>query len=358
MTSPTPEQPATPDSSRPSRRRFRKRWAFGPLLLLVALYLVHHLVAEVGWTDLLARVRTARPGPLVLAALFLVGHLWMWGYRWKLAIRRVDSTPRRRIIYSALAAAASINLMAPFARILGGLLRARYVARAGQYSVAAFYGGVLFDQAVHFVVMTTITLLAMVGGLALAGRDLAATALGVAAALLIAGFFFWQERLTARGPAALARYLAQLGERRHGFVSRLLTRGKETLDMLARLLADRSLRFQSAAIGVVVFLMTAAAQGLVFEALGLRPGVMVVLVSVALSTAAGTIVGTPGGLGATEAAMIALYVALDVQRIDAAAAALLFRALYYIVVLAVGVPATAFLELGMAKRRRRGRNAS
>lgn len=357
MTSPTPEQPATPDSSRPSRRRFRKRWAFGPLLLLVALYLVHHLVAEVGWSDLLARVRTARPGPLALAALFLVGHLWLWGYRWKLAIRRVDSTPRRRIIYAALAAAASINLMAPFARILGGLLRARYVARAGQYSVAAFYGGVLFDQAVHFVVMTTITLLAMVGGLALAGRDLAAIALGVVAALLIGGFFFWQERLTARGPAALARYLAQLGERRHGFVSRLLTRGKETLDMLARLLADRSLRFQSAAVGVGVFLMTALAQGLVFEALGLRPGAMVVLVSVALSTAAGTIVGTPGGLGATEAAMIALYVALDVQRLDAAAAALLFRALYYIVVLAVGVPATAFLELGMAKRRRRGRAA-
>ena len=56
----------------------------------------------------------------------------LWGYRWKLAIRRVDPTPRRRVIYAALAAAASVNLVAPFARVLGGLLRARYLARAGR----------------------------------------------------------------------------------------------------------------------------------------------------------------------------------------------------------------------------------
>jgi hypothetical protein len=64
----------------------------------------------------------------------------------EIAIRRVDPTPRRRIIYPALAAAASVNLVAPFAKVLGGLLRARYVARDGQKTVGAFLGVVLFDQ--------------------------------------------------------------------------------------------------------------------------------------------------------------------------------------------------------------------
>ncbi|HZI63522.1 MAG TPA: flippase-like domain-containing protein, partial [Thermoanaerobaculia bacterium] len=200
------------------------------------------------------------------------------------------------------------------------------------------------------VVMSALTGLAVVAGAALAGKTLAAALTGVAVALLLAAFLRWEERLTARGPAWLARWMARRGSGR-GLGARLLARGQETVEMLARLLADRPLRFQAALLGVGIFLLAALAQGAVFHALGSRPHPLVVVVTVALGTAAGTLAGTPGGLGAAEAAMIAVLVALRVNPLDAAAAALLYRALYYAVVLLSGLPAAAYLEWGLNRGR-------
>jgi uncharacterized protein (TIRG00374 family) len=334
-----------------SRSAHRPRWRFVvvPLVLAVAAYLVHRLVAAVGWRDLVDRLRDASPAWLLAAAGCVLLHLWLWGYRWKVAIRRVDARPRRRVIYAALAAAASVNLVAPFARVLGGLLRARYLARSGSHSLAAFYGVVLFDQIAHLVVMTALTGAAVVCGLWLLGRDLASMALGLVLAATLAAFFFWEERLTAHGPQWIADWLESRSRRHRGLRRSAFARGHETLRMLAGLLADRGLRFEAAGLGIALFLASALAQGAVFAALGEHPGALVVAVTVALGTAAGTLAGTPGGLGATEAAMIALYVALDVDRLDAAAAALAYRGVYYAVVFATGVPSAAILEWRLGK---------
>ncbi len=330
-------------------RRLRLRFVALPLVLAIAVYLVHHLVAAVGWNDLALRLRGARWEGLALGAGCVLLHLWLWGYRWKVAIRRVDERPRRRVIFAALAAAASVNLVAPFARVLGGLLRARYLSRSGSHSLAAFYGVVLFDQIAHMVVMAVLTGGAVVSGLWLLGRWGWALALGILLAVLLGAFFFWEERLTAHGPQWLASWLESRAQRRRGLLGAALVRGHETLRMLAGLLADRRLRGQAALLGIAIFLASALAQGAVFAALGEHPGALVVMVTVALGTAAGTLAGTPGGLGATEAAMIALYVALDVDRLDAAAAALAYRAVYYAVVFATGLPSAALLEWRLAR---------
>ena len=343
-------------SARTVRRRLR--YLLVPLLLGLALWLVHRLVAAVGWQDLAERLRAARWSYVALAAGASLLHLFLWGYRWKLAIRRVDARPRRRLIYAALAAAASVNLVAPFARVLGGLLRARYLARSGSHSLAAFYGVVLFDQIAHLVVMATVTLGAVVGGLWLAGRPTLALGLGVLAALLVVAFVLWEERLTAHGPQWLADWLESRAESRRGLRGSLFARGHETLQMLARLLADPRLRWQAALLGLGLFGASCAAQAATFSALGERPGLLVVMVTVALGTAVGTLAGTPGGLGATEAAMIALYVELDVDRLDAAAAALAYRAVYYAVVFATGLPSAAILEWRLARDARAQRAAA
>jgi hypothetical protein len=324
--------------------RRRLRYLVVPLILVVALYFVHRLVESVGWQDLAGRLRSARWSWLALAAAAVVGHLYLWGYRWKVAIRRVDQRPRRRLIYAALAAAASVNLVAPFARVLGGLLRARYLSRSGSHSLAAFYGVVLFDQIVHLVVMVSITGVAVVCGLWLTGSSPLALALGGGLAIALVAFVFWEERLTAHGPQWLASWLESRAQSHRGLRRSVFARGHETLRMLAGLLADRRLRVETTLLGLAIFLTSAAAQGAVFKALGEWPGALVVMVTVALGTAAGTLAGTPGGLGATEAAMIALYVALDVDRLDAAAAALAYRAVYYVVVFATGLPSAAILE--------------
>lgn len=316
----------------------------------MAIFLVHHLVAAVGWADLVARLRDASAGWLAVAAGLVVLHLWLWGFRWKVAIRRVDAAPRRRVIYAALAAAASVNLVAPFARVLGGLLRARYLSRSGSHSLAAFYGVVLFDQVAHIVVMAVVTGSAVVCGLFLIDRWVLSVALGLLLVVVVGAFFVWEERLTAHGPQWLADWLEARTDKHRGLRRSLLARGHETLRMLAGLLADRRLRAQAAALGMALFAASVLAQWAVFEALGEHPGMLVVMVTVALGNAAGTLAGTPGGLGATEAAMIALYVALDVDRLDAAAAALAYRAVYYAVVFATGLPSAAILEWRLARK--------
>jgi uncharacterized membrane protein YbhN (UPF0104 family) len=62
------------------------------------------------------------------------------------------------------------------------------------------------------------------------------------------------------------------------------------------------------------------------------------------------LMGTPGGLGTTEATMVAAYVALGVDRVSAGAATLLFRGLHYALVIAVGGPALVGFELRSAWR--------
>ena len=113
---------------------------------------------------------------------------------------------------------------------------------------------------------------------------------------------------------------------------------------MAGLFGDRRLSFAAAALGLAFALLNALAQWTVFAALGVAPNFFVVMAVVALGTAAGIALGTPGGAGASEAAMIAAFAALGVDRVDATAATLLYRALHYASVLAVGAPALIYLE--------------
>lgn len=325
------------------------RPALGILLLLLALWLVARFLAEVGWRDVGARLRSARPGWIAAAVACHLAQLWLWGFRWKLAIRRVDSTPRRRVIYAALAAAAAVNHVAPFARLLGGLLRARYLARAGQFTAAAFYGVVLFDQLSHLGVMLSLTLLALVVGALLAHNYALAAGMAAAAAALGGVVLAWTGS-NGETSSRFARRLARSRLAQWGPARSLASQGGETMTIFARLFADRRLRWQVTGLGLVIYAVAVTAQTFVFYAIGASPSPLVVAVTVSLGIAAGTLAGTPGGLGAAEAAMMALYVALGVDQVTAAAAALLYRFLYYTVVLATGVPSALLLEWKLPRR--------
>jgi undecaprenyl-diphosphatase len=301
-----------------------------------------------------ARIVTARPWALGVGVGFVVLHLFLWAFRWKLAIRRVDPTPRRRIIYPALAAAASVNLVAPFAKVLGGLLRARYVARDGQKTVGAFLGVVLFDQWAHFLVMSALTLGAIIAGLTAGHRYWLAVVLGGGAVVLGGVLHLWAMR-QARDAQALARRFADSRWASWGPFRPLRQHGSETLETFSRLLADVRLRWQATALGLLVFLAAAGAQAAAFWALGSPAPFLVVCVTVALSSAVATLAATPGGVGVTEASMIGLFVWLGVDRVTAAAAALLYRAVYYLVVLATGLPSAFALEWFVVRERRRSR---
>ena len=128
-------------------------------------------------------------------------------------------------------------------------------------------------------------------------------------------------------------------------MQRFYAHGHEAVGVFVRLLGEGPLQWQAGLLGLIYFIVNAVAQWLIFLSLGERVSPLIVVAGVALGHAAGALTGTPGGLGTTEAAMVASFEAMGVDPIEAAAGTLLFRGLHYAVVLAIGLPSLLALEI-------------
>jgi uncharacterized membrane protein YbhN (UPF0104 family) len=355
-------------------------------LAAVAVYLTWRLLGSIGWSALGHRVAAARRLPLAAALAALSLRFVFWDARFRSASRRAFGAATRPVLgWFVLLASSALHLLTPSARLIGGLVRARYLARAARRGVPGVFGVVLFDQLAHHAVMIAATWVA----LAATALALRRTALGLAAVasgvvLVALGWLTLRrqdgrslpERLAARLARASAADLAAAelaaAESGEGAGSAgtnlpskaapgtagseswhrpLLVGGREAVAVCARLLGDRSLLAPVVVFGMGYFLANAAAQWLVFAALGEPVDPLTVVTVVALGNAAGLFTGTPGGAGTTEAAMVPLYVMLGVGAPAAAAGTLVYRGLHYAGVLAAGLPALAVLELRGPRRR-------
>src|SRR5215813_9552227 len=98
-----------------------------------------------GWGEVGDRLRTARPGFVGLTVLATIVYYLVWATRWRLLLRpvaRVGWGPAQR----ALMASVFINTVVPFARSLGGLVRATYLGRILGIAISPLYGITLLDQ--------------------------------------------------------------------------------------------------------------------------------------------------------------------------------------------------------------------
>jgi uncharacterized protein (TIRG00374 family) len=338
------------DDSRGAGGRARRRW-LRPLLrwglLALALALVAHLLAGVEWVELAARLAAAQPAWIAAAVVLLLARFLIWTWRWRLAVGRLETPPGLLPLHWMVMASVVINHITPTARVIGGVMRARYLARRTGGTAGRAFGGVLFDQLVHQATMTAVTVLGVIAAGFAVGRHRLAwwslIGLTLAAAVAAALWLRWRAR-EGGGLDRLARYLAERAGA-DGPARRAFAHGRHAIDALSVLLEDGRLIAAALALGGFYALVNAASQWAVFHALGQQPGFLIVLAAVSLGMAAGALAGTPGGVGATEAAMIGAFVLFGVDRVDATAASLLYRGLHYATVLAVGSPALVWLEL-------------
>jgi uncharacterized protein (TIRG00374 family) len=343
-----------------TRHQRTTAWAqrlLGFAVLAAAVYLVHRLVSEVGWDEVVQRLGEARLPWVAAVAACLVAQLATWAARQRLAVRRISSTPPGWTLFLALVATAAANFLLPFARLLGGLLRARFMSRSSSPRIPkrVYYGAVLFDQVVHFLIMGTLTLVGLVLGADELGRPVAAAyiALGIVALAAVAGI--WLHRRTGATGGGLVRFLERRTAEREGIVGRFLASSETAAKIFFRLAADGVLWRRAGALGLGVFAFVAGAQWLTFHALGVSVNPLWIVTTVSAGLSAGVLLGTPGGLGTTEATMIALYHAFGIGTVDAASAVLLFRGLQFAVVLGTGLPSMLVLELYAIAVRRRNR---
>lgn len=339
----------------PSRKSAWIQRLIGLVVFVAAVYLVHRLVAEVGWSEVRNRLAQARWDVVAVAVVCIAAQLSLWAARQRLSVRRITDTPAGWTIFLALVATAAANFLLPFARLLGGLLRARYLSRTSSPKVPKriYYAAVLFDQAVHFLVMGSLTVVGLVGGALVLGRPRLAAGVTVGVLLALAGTSWWFRSRLGLRRGGFVRFLERRAERQEGLVGKLLAGSETAARLFLRLVRSRSLWLQALALGTGLFLCLATAQWAVFRSLGTEINPLVVVAAVTLGLSAGVLLGTPGGLGAAEVTMIALYGAFGVDRVDAASAVLLFRGLQFAVVLGLGLPSMAVLEVYSVVVRRR-----
>lgn len=333
----------TPEPDEPRSKQI------GMLLLKVgisvlALYFTWRLLAGLDWHELAGRLAEASWLYLTPAVVFLLARWAAWDWRFRLAAREaVGLSPGSVLGYFVLKASAALNLITPSARLIGGLMRARYFARAAGRPFGVLYGVVLYDQVAHHVVMTTATWVALIATAWEVGRTGLSLSAAAALVAVATGLFLWGRRgRFEQNP--VVRFLARRAERAEGRMQRFYAHGHEAVHVFVRLLTKPSLHWRAALLGMAYVIFNAGAQWLVFLALGRPIDPLVVFAGVSLGAAAGTLTGTPGGLGTTEAAMVASFTAFGVDRVEAAAGTLLFRGLHYATVLGLGLPALLILE--------------
>lgn len=314
-------------------------------ILAAVLLLAFRLAGDLDWQRVGRRLVSAHPGWVAVAVALLVVRMAIWAERWRLVVERAEGTVPRGVAFRTLTAAMLLNLVSPAARVVGLWMRARVMGRAGGVPFGRSLGAVLFDQLTHHLVMGgaavgSLVVVSFLLGHAVLGGAVGA-ALGVATVVLLL-----YRRRGGPGLEVLAASLAERAERaaaRGARRGRWLAGGGTAVGVVRRLLRDRGLVLRGLAFAGLFLAANVLAQEALFAALGTPAGLLRSLAAVTLGTTAGVLLGTPGGLGATEAAMVACYAALGVDRIDATAGVLLFRGLHYAAVLALGVPALVSL---------------
>jgi len=330
------------------RRRGPGRWLQTVLKLAIvaaAVYLACHFVAEIGWSELLDRARSANSVLLGAAVLCLVARFVVAYWRWAQALNLLDLPLSHLYGISSLLAAVMVNHLTATVRLLGGVMRGRYISSRYQMSFSRAFGTVLIDQVSHQLVLGVVTWLALAFFTWTIGfRGLAAVVLGSLLALL-GGVALWLSRRKDTRERPLAGLVRRWVERQARRLGPLYSGSQRVAALFRQAFSDRSLQIHMALFGVALLTFNALAQWLIFKSLDSHVGLLTALVAVALGAAAGVVTGTPGGIATTEAAMVAVYVALGVNEVDAAAGTLLYRSLHYLQVLALGLPSLIYCEL-------------
>src|SRR4029077_11758443 len=330
----------------PAVRVWGLRLLKGAVVLLAAYFTYRFFThSDFDWSKLAERVAGAR-GPFVALGLaLLLGRYFIWDWRYQLAVKYVLGRRLGPVLgFFVLLASGGVNLIPPTARLLGGMMRARYFARAQGRPFSLLYGVVLYDQVAHHSVMSVCTWIVLIATAFVIHQPAWGFLLAAALVVTLAGLAVWSGRARHGAENPIVRFLARRAERTEGKLQRLYAHGHEAVGIFVRLLGVNLLRFQAVAIGVLYFLVNAAGLWAMFLAIGAPVGPFAALAAMTMGTAVGTLSGSPGGVGTTEIAMMASFKLLGVDEVTAAAGTLLYRGLHYAGVLAVGLPALALLE--------------
>jgi uncharacterized protein (TIRG00374 family) len=313
------------------------------LIVTVCLAGLVWTVLSLGPDRIVKTALEANPWWLGLSVIPIAGRFLIWGFKWQRMLARQAPVPYF-VALRALAAGSFVNLTTPTAKLAGGIVRAVLLHRRIGWRLSTAYGWSLADQVTN-VLGNVLLFATLVLGLSLtpAGAALRPALMGVGL-LTLAGLGF-VAAMRARAWRWIRR--PQVGARLVGWLPKRIRRKDidpdEARSRLLRILEPLLHRGGIADAFVPDLLLAAVsfgsiclASGMVLRSLGVEAPLLSLSVAVVLGYFAGVVVGIWGGIGVTEAALTALYVQLGLPLEQAAAGALLHRAVLYLFVIVAG----------------------
>jgi len=307
----------------------RSRWlrhALTAAVFVAAVVFLSRTAGDVGFCALGGRLAGASLPLLAATVAITLARYAIWGTRWQLLSRpvaRIAWMPAQRgLLYSLF-----VTTVVPASRAFGGILRGQHAARVAGVPAGPLVGSAIVDQFGYSTVSMILGLAfipaAVWGGGERQGES-NGWSWGIAAALLApALYFFWRhrafllERLRRRIPAVTGAVEAAVA------AARTLLALRSTWAVMA--VGGAALW----AVNVVTYQIAAASLGASLPFSGAA-------IAFSLGSLAGTVSGTPGGAGTTEAAALAPLLALGIPADQALALILLARGVHYVGSLALG----------------------
>jgi uncharacterized protein (TIRG00374 family) len=244
-------------------------------------------------------------------------------------------------VLQAIMAGSFASLTTPTAKLAGGVLRALLIKSITGWRTATSYGWALADQITNLLAYLLLVGVCALGtGLSLSPGSSARPYLlsGSGALLLLLTLLLLRNAAwrIARHPRP-ARWLARITPKRFT-VTGPEGRSATWLEPMLRPLLQVGQTWRIAPVdlglGAASWGSMCVASALAIRALGVDASIPSVAVALIVASVVGTI--SPGGVGATEAFLIAMLISMGVPGDVAAAGALLHRASYYIVILVWG----------------------
>jgi uncharacterized protein (TIRG00374 family) len=302
------------------------RHTLSAAVFVAAVVFLSRTAGDIGFHALGERLSGASLPLLAATVAITLARYAIWGTRWQILSRpvaRIGWLPAQRgLLYSLF-----VTTVVPASRAFGGILRGQHAARITGTPAGPLVGSAIVDQfgysTVSMILGAAFVPAAVWGR---GGREGSASgwSWGIAAALLApALYLFWRhrafllERLRRRIPAVTGTVEAAVA------AARTLLALRSTWAVMA--VGGAALW----AINVVTYRVAAAALGASLSFSGAA-------IAFSLGALAGSVTGTPGGAGTTEAASLAPLLALGIPADQALALILLARGVHYVGSLALG----------------------
>ena len=320
------------------------------IVLVVCVAWLVWIVASLGPRTVWEVARQADAALLAVSFIPIFGRFLIWAVKWTLMMRRRSSIPLRHVI-PALLSGNFVNLTTPTAKLAGGFVRAALIRRHTGWGMAVAYGWSFADQFTNvFGNLTLCGALSIAAGLSVAGGGsrvsfLASGAAALAVVVMVVSARGWTWTQVQK--PAVARFMARFTPERFREMGEA-TWIRPVLEPLLHV--GRTIRVapQDLGLAALSFGSLCLANALVLQALGVDAPLFSVAVAVVVGYFAGTVIGTLGGIGVTEVALIKLYGMAGVSAEAATAGALLHRASYYAVIVVAG--GLSLLVEGIRKR--------